>query len=661
MRRSILLCCSLLIACNPDPDDKLNDSIDTQPVEVNQDEDGDGVEFEEDCDDLNAEVFPGAPELCDGLDNDCDGSVDDEPSDAPAWHADADGDGYGDPNSAVVACEAPAGLIADNSDCDDATTTVNPAAAEVCDGLDNNCDGLADGEDAADAATWHNDDDGDGYGDLATAQRACEAPEGTIADATDCDDDDDDVNPGATERCATAEDDDCDGQVNEDDAPDATVWYGDADLDGFGDAAVTTLACAQPSGAVSDATDCDDRDFGVNPDAEEVCDGLDNNCDGSTDGVDASDIKIWYTDADTDGFGDPASIQRACDAPKGAVADSTDCDDGDDDVNPDAAELCDGLDNNCDGSTDGADATDTEIWYTDADKDGFGDATSIQRACDAPTGTVADDDDCDDGDDEINPDADELCDGQDNDCDGSVDDGASGLGSDCAALSCLDVLASGETASGIYTIDPDDDGDTSNAVEAYCDLTSDGGGWTLVSWTGDSTKTPLGTPYPGLAVCSTLDCQRGSAASESVLEALIQVSTSIGVGHSLAAMASYDLLGDYDYAVSYDYLSLAGFTLSAGDTLTTCTPFATGSADVLAGPTDADGATVYLAQGFFYASGHGSYSESSSYIWLVSAPSSYCNGSGSAPGSWLGNWSASEHEYGPYERSTTGARSVWVR
>jgi hypothetical protein len=182
-----------------------------------------------------------------------------------------------------------------------------------------------------------------------------------------------------------------------------------------------------------------------------------------------------------------------------------------------------------------------------------------------------------------------------------------------------------------------------------------------VSWTGDSTKTPLGTPYPGLAVCSTFDCQRGSAASESVLEALIKVSTSIGVGHSTAAMASYDLLGDYDYAVSYDYLSLAGFTLSAGDTLTTCTPFATGSADVLAGPTDADGATVYLAQGFFYASGHGSYSESSSYIWLVSAPSSYCNGSGSAPGSWLGNWSASEHEYGPYERSTTGARSVWVR
>ena len=325
MRRSILLCCSLLIACNPDPDDKLNDSIDTQPVEVNQDEDGDGVEFEEDCDDLNAEVFPGAPELCDGLDNDCDGRVDDEPSDAPAWHADADGDGYGDPNSAVTACEAPAGLIADNSDCDDATTTVNPAAAEVCDGLDNNCDGLADGEDAADAATWHNDDDGDGYGDLATAQRACEAPEGTIADATDCDDDDDDVNPGATERCATAEDDDCDGQVNEDDAADATVWYGDADLDGFGDVAVTTLACAQPSGAVDNDEDCDDRDFGVNPDADEVCDGLDNNCDGSIDGADASDIKIWYSDADTDGFGDPASIQRACDAPKGAVADSTDC------------------------------------------------------------------------------------------------------------------------------------------------------------------------------------------------------------------------------------------------------------------------------------------------------------------------------------------------
>jgi hypothetical protein len=77
-----------------------------------------------------------------------------------------------------VACEAPAGLIAAGSDCDDATATVNPAAAEVCDGLDNNCDGLADGEDAADAATWHNDDDGDGYGDPATAQRRLRGPGG---------------------------------------------------------------------------------------------------------------------------------------------------------------------------------------------------------------------------------------------------------------------------------------------------------------------------------------------------------------------------------------------------------------------------------------------------------------------------------------------------
>ncbi|MCK6519811.1 hypothetical protein L6R49_00060 [Myxococcota bacterium] len=659
MRHLSLFSCILLLAC--DPDDKGDVVVDTEPAEVDQDEDDDGFELEDDCDDQDAAVFPGAVELCDGLDNDCDGGVDEEPSDAPSWYSDLDGDGYGDPSGGVTACEAPSGLIAEGGDCDDGDAEVNPDAAEVCDGQDNNCDGLADGEDAADASAWHYDDDGDGYGDATATVLACEAPEGAVADGTDCDDDDDDVNPGAVERCFTDEDDDCDGLANEDDAVDAATWHRDADLDGFGDPAVILTACLAPSGTVSNDEDCDDGDFGVNPDATEVCDGLDNDCDGSTDGADAADTSSWYTDADKDGFGDPAALTRACDAPAGSVADDDDCDDGDAKVNPDATEVCDGQDNNCDGSTDGADAADRSTWYTDADKDGFGDPASATLACDAPRGAVADDDDCDDSDDEVNPDAAELCDGADNNCDGDVDEGTSGLGSACAALSCLDVLASGETTSGLYTLDPDDDGDTSNAVEAYCDLDTDGGGWTLVSWTGDSTKSPLGVPYPGLAVCSTLDCQRGSSASEDVLEALIRVSTSIGVGHSTAAKATYDLLGDYDYAVSYDYTSLAGFTLSANATISSCTGFATGTADVLAGPTTADGATVYLAQGFYYSGGYGTYTESSAYIWLVSAPSGYCNGSGSAPGSWLGNWSTSEPEYGPYLARTTGARSVWVR
>ncbi|MFN7144089.1 MAG: polysaccharide lyase family 7 protein [Myxococcota bacterium] len=85
-----------------------------------------------------------AAETCDGIDNDCDGAVDEEAADASIWHEDADGDGHGAPGSSVVACEAPAGTVADAADCDDADADVHPDAAEACDGVDDDCDGAVD-------------------------------------------------------------------------------------------------------------------------------------------------------------------------------------------------------------------------------------------------------------------------------------------------------------------------------------------------------------------------------------------------------------------------------------------------------------------------------------------------------------------------------------
>ena len=132
--------------------------------------------------------------------------------------------------------------------------------------------------------------------------------------------------------------------------------------------------------------DCDDLDPSRNPDATELCDGVDNDCDGVTDEDDAADAELWHLDQDGDGFGDAASSRWACELPKGYAADSTDCDDLEPSKNPGATELCDGLDNDCDGVTDEDDAADTPTWSLDGDNDGFGGGSAAVVACEAPGG-----------------------------------------------------------------------------------------------------------------------------------------------------------------------------------------------------------------------------------------------------------------------------------
>jgi hypothetical protein len=378
-----------------------------------------------DCDDAQATVYPGAAEACDGLDNDCDGLLDGDDDDntgAVDWYRDEDADGYGVTSDSVRSCDGPAGYAVVGGDCDDANATTSPGASEVCDGADNDCDGLTDDDDnsVADQTTWYIDYDGDSYGSDRFTEAACAAPEGYVSNAEDCDDAEATAFPGGVEVCDTL-DNNCDGVVDEASAADAQTWYQDADLDGFGDADFTTLSCEVPSGYAENDEDCDDGEFAVNPDAEEVCDGLDNDCDGTADGADATDVSAWYSDADKDGYGDPSKRSFACTQPTGSVATSTDCDDSDKAINPGATEVCDGDDNNCDGKTDGSDAADAGTWYSDADKDGYGAASSSTLACTQPTGSVSTSTDCDDADKNINPAATEVCDGDDNNCDGKTD------------------------------------------------------------------------------------------------------------------------------------------------------------------------------------------------------------------------------------------------
>ncbi len=345
------------------------------------------------------------------------------------WYQDADGDGYGDAGVSTTGCEIPSGYVADSTDCDDGDAAVNPGATEVCNAVDDDCDGDIDdddsGLDSGTASTWYTDSDGDGYGDSGSANLACDQPTSSVADATDCDDGDALVNPGATEVCNTV-DDDCDGAVDDDDSSldssTASTWYTDGDADGYGDSGSSSLACAQPSGAVADATDCDDTAPTTYPGADEYCDGVDSDCDGTLDEQDALDASTWYADADGDGYGDPLSMDYACTASSGYLSDDSDCDDANAAIHPGADEYCDGVDNDCDGVTDEADALDASTWYADADGDGYGDSSSTDQACSAGSGFVGDDTDCDDGDIAVNPDAAEVCDGVDNDCDGDVDE-----------------------------------------------------------------------------------------------------------------------------------------------------------------------------------------------------------------------------------------------
>ena len=170
---------------------------------------------------------PAATEVCDAAntDDDCDGLIDD--ADSPVsgtvtWYRDADADGYGDSAGTQAACDQPSGYVAIANDCDDSSSTISPAAPEVCDGsdTDEDCDGTVDDADASAVgqSTWYRDQDGDTFGSAVVTTSACDAPSGYVDTGTDCDDFD-----ASTSGYST--------------------WYADLDNDGFGDAGSTTSAC----------------------------------------------------------------------------------------------------------------------------------------------------------------------------------------------------------------------------------------------------------------------------------------------------------------------------------------------------------------------------------------------------------------------------------
>lgn len=325
----------------------------------------------DDCDDKDALVSPGVIETCNDLDDNCDGDVDEDAG--TGWHPDLDGDSYGDPSFEVTDCAGFPGYVADGTDCNDHDDLIHPAALEFCDHVDNDCDDVLD-EDAADAWAWYPDADGDGRSTISESEppiMACvyDRPVGTNSDHSDCNDADPAISPLASELCDGI-DNDCDDEVDNN-AIDATVYYPDNDRDGYGDMngwyGPPTASCTPVADQVADGTDCDDDWDWVNPSATEVCDWMDNDCDGYLDDEDPDGVEgtgTWYVDEDMDGYGSTTvSAEGVCELGAymssmgwNVVMNSTDCDDKSDLVSP-------GVDNDLDGSSACEDCDDRD-WHT---------------------------------------------------------------------------------------------------------------------------------------------------------------------------------------------------------------------------------------------------------------------------------------------------------
>ena len=377
--------------------------------DLDGDADDDGVPSMDcgglDCDDSDPDRYPGATELCDSehVDEDCDPST--------VGSRDLDGDG----EIASFCCNRnAAGELLCGPDCNDAQRSINSSTSEVCDGFDNNCDGVVD---TGTTVTGFVDADGDGIGNSDLPTFACAGVAGFATLGGDCDDNDPSIRPGWVELCDGI-DNNCNDLIDESatDVP----WYYDGDGDGYGVAGsgeqTPIVSCAPTSGFALFSGDCDDTNPEINPSAPERCNGVDDNCNGRPDyQIAPGDLE----DDDLDGAPDPHCPAAAV----AAAGRELDCDDLDSTNAPGLMESCDRRDNDCDGSVD-EDVVSIPR-YADRDGDGYGNPADVVEDCAPISGRVNRAGDCNDNNVNINPDRTDGCDGTvgvDDNCNGTIDE-----------------------------------------------------------------------------------------------------------------------------------------------------------------------------------------------------------------------------------------------
>ncbi len=418
-----------------------------------------------DCNESDPAINPGAAEICDGIDNNCDKVIDEG--------CDVDGDGYCHTGATVVG--NPTVCKNGINDCDDTNPNVNPGKAEICgNGKDDNCYGSQNDQDALGSVPFYQDLDGDTYGSTFSAKFCSPSGTYTATNSADCDDSKKAVNPAATEICDNLDnncngttdegcDDDLDGQCDANmkfsgpvaicpngsgdcDDTNPAVFKGksqeicdniddncngktddgcDDDKDGYCDAAYTVIT-PLPTICPKGAGDCDDLNSDQNPGATEVCgNNIDDNCNGSQNDLNAAGCTTYYFDGDSDTYGLSGSTGKCLCTVSGSYKATKlgDCDETSAAINPAATEICDGKDNNCDGTIDENGATGCTVRYYDGDNDGYGISLSACTCASNAPYTASQTGDCDDTNANMNPGKPEKCDNIDNNCNSKVDEG----------------------------------------------------------------------------------------------------------------------------------------------------------------------------------------------------------------------------------------------